>query len=123
MVFTPLKAFADPPKNIIMEFNINPITGQPYNSPDSPKILKVKVVHPVKPNQQKHFISYIKVFLNKDLVVEQHFKSQSSDSAQEVCYSLIDAKIGDKILTEAKCSIYGTDKKELLISEPKQGEK
>jgi desulfoferrodoxin (superoxide reductase-like protein) len=104
MVFVPLKAAAHPPTDITMEFDAGT------------KALNVKIVHPVKPNQQKHFISYVKVMVNKDLAVEQHFKSQSSIESQDVSYVLADAKEGDKIIIEGKCSIFGTKTKEFVIS-------
>lgn len=104
----PLQASSHPPKDIVMEFDT--VT----------KVLKVKAVHPVKPdNLSKHFISYIKVSLDKNVAVEQNFQSQTNPDGQEVSYTLIDAKEGAKITVEAKCNIYGTGKKELIISEDK----
>lgn len=108
MFVVPLKVVAHAPKDIIMEFDT------------TTKVLKIKAVHPVQPaNLSKHFIAYIKVSLDKNVAVEQNFQSQTNSEGQEVSYTLIDAKNGTKITVEAKCSIYGTGKKELIISEDK----
>lgn len=96
------KAFAHPPKDIAMEFDMET------------KMVKVEVIHPVTSNE-KHFVKSMNIFLNDELIVEQHFKSQSSTDTQEASYILIDAKLGDKIRIEPRCSIYGSLKKEFVI--------
>lgn len=111
MTAIPLKAFAHPPKDIVMEFDT------------ATKILKVQIIHQVKPeNLSKHFIIDVKVFLDTALAVEQHFKSQTSNEGQNVSYCLTDAKLGTKIRVEAKCSLFGVGKKELVVSAAKPEE-
>jgi hypothetical protein len=111
IAFTPLKAGAHPLKDIILEFNANT------------KVLNIKAIHKelvlssksLKPDDREHFISYIRVLLNKDLMIEQYFKNQSNVEDQAVFYVLTDANPGDKIIVEAKCSVFGTMTKELLV--------
>ena len=94
--------FAHPPKD--MELN--------YSTQDH--LLKVKVLHFVK-SPAKHYIDKITIALNGEEIISQKFKMQGSDGEQEVVYTIVDAKEGDKISVTAFCNISGKRQKTLDV--------
>jgi desulfoferrodoxin (superoxide reductase-like protein) len=74
---------------------------------DSTRVLSVWVHHPVKGDIAVHYISEIVVELNDKEVIRQGFASQSERDGQQVVYTLIDLKPGDKVKVAATCSVFG----------------
>jgi desulfoferrodoxin (superoxide reductase-like protein) len=99
------------------------------HSPKSPKleydadtgILSVSITHSVN-NASKHYVNKVVVELNGGKIIEQKFKSQTDEEEQHVEYTVIDAKVGDKISITAFCNISGKKKGELTISLPEGDE-
>lgn len=94
---------AHPPKDVTLNFNTED------------HVLTVAVAHSVN-NRAKHFIYRIVVELNGQEIIQQNFKSQTSDEGQEVQYVIVDAKEGDEIAVTAFCNISGKKKKSLGIT-------
>jgi hypothetical protein len=74
---------------------------------DSTHILSITIFHPVKKNPSEHYIKQVVVKLNGVEIIKQVFQSQATTKLQDVSYTLIDAKPGDKIAVTANCSLYG----------------
>ena len=80
------------------------------------KNLEVTVIHDSK-DIRKHFIDQISVYLNGEKIIAQVMLSQENSEKQTALYHIADAKSGDLIQVEAKCSIFGKKKSELKIEE------
>jgi desulfoferrodoxin (superoxide reductase-like protein) len=99
------------------------------HSPKSPEleydietgVLNVSITHSVN-NASRHYVNKVVVELNGKKIIEQKFKSQINEEEQQVVYSIIDAKVGDKISVTAFCNISGKKKGELTISLPEGDE-
>ncbi len=99
------------------------------HSPKSPELeydveaglLNVSITHSVN-NASKHYVNKVVVELNGKKIIEQKFRSQTSEDEQKVMYTIIDAKVGDKISVTAFCNISGKKKGELTISLPEAEE-
>jgi MinD superfamily P-loop ATPase len=95
--------FATPPRNIEAAFD------------SSGQILKITVDHEVD-NIPGHYIMTIAVKVNKNMMINQSFASQTNDKEQNAIYMIIDTKPGDKVTISATCSIYGS--KSVTIDAP-----
>lgn len=95
-------AAAHPPKDIDIVWHPNDST------------LSVKVEHKVD-NPHKHFIDEITVFVNGKRVATRNYVSQKEDSFEEDSFYLPSIKTGDRITVEAKCVIFGTISKSILV--------
>ncbi|MCK4940566.1 hypothetical protein KAS45_00595 [candidate division WOR-3 bacterium] len=84
-------------------------------------ILNISVIHSVN-DASKHYVNKVIVELNGKKIVEQKFRSQTDEEEQQVLYSIIDAKEGDKINVTAYCNISGKKKGELIITVPEAEE-
>lgn len=84
-------------------------------------ILNVSITHSVN-DAAKHYVNKVVVELNGKKIIEQKFRSQTDEEEQQVVYSIIDAKEGDKISVTAFCNISGKKKSELIISAPEGSE-
>jgi len=84
---------------------------------DSSSTLSIMVFHPVKKNPSEHYIKEVLVKLNGAEIIKQDFQSQTDTKRQDVEYTLIDAKPGDKITVTAYCSLYG-EMTQMLASPP-----
>lgn len=93
---------AHPPKDIDIVWHPNDST------------LSVKVEHKVD-NPHKHFIDEITVFVNGKRVVTRNYASQKEDSFEEDSFYLPNIKAGDRLTVEAKCVIFGTVSKSILV--------
>ncbi len=74
---------------------------------DSTGFLSVEIHHPVRVYPSNHYLAKATIALNGSTVINQEFKSQSSQEWQYVYYRLIDAKPGDKISVTGECSLVG----------------
>jgi len=88
-------AWAHPPDSIAVSY-------------DSTRMLNIEVHHAVKGDITKHYIGQIVVALNDQEVIRQDFKSQTDKDWQQVVYTVIDLKPGDKVKVTANCSVFGT---------------
>lgn len=84
-------------------------------------LLNVSITHSVN-NASKHYVNKVVVELNGRKIIEQKFRSQTNEDVQKVTYTIIDAKVGDKISVTAFCNISGKKKGELTISPPEGNE-
>lgn len=80
-------------------------------------VLNISITHSVN-DASKHYVNKVIVELNGKKIVEQKFRSQTDEEEQQVLYSIIDAKEGDKINVTAYCNISGKKKGELIITAP-----
>jgi desulfoferrodoxin (superoxide reductase-like protein) len=95
------------------------------HSPKSPEleydvetgVLSVSITHSVN-DASKHYVNKVVVELNGKKIIEQKFRSQTDEEEQQVVYSIIDAKEGDKISVTAFCNISGKKNGELTVSAP-----
>lgn len=78
------------------------------------QILNVEISHKVK-NAQKHYIEYIKITVNKEILLIQNFKKQYSKSGQDVSYKIAEISEGDIVIVETKCNYAGKQTKKLKI--------
>lgn len=88
---------------------------------DSTSTLTVMVFHPVKKNPSEHYIKQVVVKLNGVEIIKQVFQSQTDTKRQDIKYTLIDAKPGDKIAVTAYCSLYGEMTQMLALPPEKSG--
>jgi len=95
-------ALAHPPGDIILEFD------------NGTKVLKIEVVHPVG-SVDRHFVRKLQVFVDGKLMIVQNFNRQSTKKAQQVSYVLIDASVGNEIVVQAECNIYGSLEKKMTL--------
>jgi desulfoferrodoxin (superoxide reductase-like protein) len=77
-------------------------------------ILTVNFEHKVK-DAGEHFIDEIKVYLNKEVIVEQTITLQDNLETGTVVYKIVEAKAGDKIKVKTKCNKIGKKSAELVI--------
>ena len=96
-------ALATPPDSIHM--TLDPTTH----------VLTGTIFHPVRSNPSEHFVAKVVVDVNGVVMVTQTFKSQTDTQVQEVSYTLVDVKEGDKVGLTAVCSLYGQLKQVLVI--------
>ncbi len=96
------KVMAHAPNNITFEFD------------KETKVLKLKVAHSVK-DGEKHYVKEIKIFIDNTLVLHQIFKKQFNNNFQEAVYLLMDVSEGTTIKIEAKCSRFGTLKRDITL--------
>ena len=89
---------------------------------DSSSTLSVTVFHPVKKNPSDHHIKQVLVKLNGVEIIKQEFNSQTDIMRQDVKYTLIDAKPGDKIAVTAVCSLFGELTELLTLPSKKSGD-
>jgi hypothetical protein len=78
------------------------------------KILDVNFDHKVS-DAEKHFIFEIKVYLNKDVIIEQELFSQDGTESGSLVYKINDAKIGDKIKVTTNCNKTGKKSDEITV--------
>lgn len=107
LLVVPLVAHS--PKSPVLEYEVE--TG----------VLNVSITHSVN-NASKHYVNKVVVELNGKKIIEQKFRSQTDEEEQRIIYSIIDAKVGDKISVTAFCNISGKKKGELIISLPEGDE-
>ena len=69
-------------------------------------ILTVYFTHEVK-DVEKHFIFEVKVYLNKEEIIEQKIEKQDNLETGKLVYKIIDAKSGDKIKVRTNCNKTG----------------
>ena len=69
-------------------------------------ILTVNFAHEVK-DAEKHFIFEVKVYLNKEEIIEQIIEKQDNVENGSLIYKIIDAKSGDKIKVRTNCNKTG----------------
>jgi|UniRef100_A0A7C6A7S8 hypothetical protein len=86
---------------------------------DSSSTLTIKIHHPVKKFPSDHYINQVTVKLNDKEIIKQIFKTQTNREWQNVIYTVIDAKPGDKIIVTALCSLFGKMTETLVLSKPK----
>lgn len=84
-------------------------------------VLNISVTHSVN-DASKHYVYKVVVELNGKKIIEQKFRSQTDEEEQQMVYSIIDAKEGDKINVTAYCNISGKKKGELVITAPEGDE-
>ena len=97
-------AYAHPPQDIIIRFD------------SQTKVLQAIIVHNVS-DPENHYIKKVDVGLNGQQIIEHKISRQDNNETQIVTYLVPDAKVGDKISVEAYCSIEGSLKKEVEITE------
>jgi len=102
-------AFAHGPSDILLTFDHD--TSR----------LTVKVEHNVS-KVNNHYIENVQVKLNGDEIITQQFGSQSSSESQDVQYTIIDARDGDKISVTADCNIIGKKTVEITVSQASSAE-
>lgn len=85
-------------------------------------VLNISITHSVN-DASKHYVNKVIVELNGKKIVEQKFRSQTDEEEQQVLYSIIDAKEGDKINVTAYCNISGKKKADLTITAAEGDEK
>jgi len=85
---------AHPASNVTLEFN------------QETSILTVNFDHKVK-DAEKHFIYEVKVYLNKEVIIEQKTEKQDNLESGNLVYKIIDAKSGDKIKVRTNCNKTG----------------
>jgi desulfoferrodoxin (superoxide reductase-like protein) len=90
-----------------------------YNSETS--VLNISVTHSVN-DASKHYVNKVVVELNGKKIIEQKFRSQTDEEGQQMVYSIIDAREGDKISVSAFCNISGKKKGELTVTAPEGDE-
>jgi desulfoferrodoxin (superoxide reductase-like protein) len=93
---------AHPASNVELEFNAET------------SILTVNFDHKVK-DAAKHFIFEIKVYLNKEEIIEQKIEQQDDAEKGTVLYKIIDAKAGDKIKVRTICNKTGKKSASITI--------
>ncbi len=77
-------------------------------------LLTVNFNHQVK-NAENHFIYEVKVFLNKDEIIEQKLEKQETAEGGELIYKIIDAKPGDEIKVQINCNKFGKKSAEIEL--------
>jgi len=85
---------AHPASNVDLEFD------------KETSILTVNFDHKVK-DAGKHFVYEIKVYLNKEEIIEQKQEKQDNNEKGTVIYKIIDAEPGDKIKVRTNCNKTG----------------
>lgn len=80
-------------------------------------VLAVRVFHPVK-NLATHYISKVTVARNDTTIITQQFGTQTDAAEQDVSYTIIDAKPGDKLTVTGTCSIMGKKSATLEVPVP-----
>jgi len=102
MCSVPVRAVADPPQDIKIQFV--PATST----------LKIDVLHASKAPKTKHYIKQVSVSLNGQQVILQSFRQQTDNKGQHVEYILLDAGTGSRIQVTATCSIFGSLTREIV---------
>ncbi len=69
-------------------------------------MLTVNFTHEVK-DAAKHFIFEVKVYLNKEEIIEQKIEKQDNVETGKLVYKIIDARSGDKIKVRTNCNKTG----------------
>lgn len=77
-------------------------------------ILNVSFSHQVK-DAENHFIYEVKVFLNKDEIIEQKLVKQEKSEGGELIYKIIEAKPGDIIKVQTTCNKIGKKSTEIKL--------
>lgn len=95
-------SYAHPPKNIEALYD------------KDKNVLKIKITHPVR-NNQKHFVSNVKILQNGIIISDTTFTSQTNNKLQSIEIKSVDLKPEDKIIIKAKCNKYGTLKKSIRL--------
>jgi hypothetical protein len=99
---TATSGFSHPPSGVTARFDTDE------------HLLTVTVMHSVK-DAAKHYVDEIEVDLNGKQMIKQQFNRQTDMKVQEVVYTVIDARVGDKIKVTADCNISGKKSVEITV--------
>jgi len=87
--------YGQAPSNVILDFN------------KETRFLDVKYEHQVGDATQ-HYIAEVKILLNEKEIIVQSLISPDDNNGGSVVYKIIDAKPGDEIKVQLKCSRAGS---------------
>lgn len=59
-----------------------------------------------------HHVKIVKISINDSLLAEQRFKNQTDNNTQQTDFVLDSVKTEDTLTIEARCSLWGSLKKE-----------
>jgi hypothetical protein len=77
--------------------------------------LSVTISHKVK-NPQKHFIKRIRIYINKEQVLEKNYQEQDTHTSHQDSFNLSGVKSGDTILVRVSCNKFGGKRAKYVVN-------
>ncbi|MBS3749723.1 MAG: hypothetical protein KGY67_08520 [Candidatus Thermoplasmatota archaeon] len=104
----PSMAFAHPPQDMVLEYDIDT------------EILSVTITHN-SPGPTVHYVNKIEIKQNDNLIITEEYDSQPTTSEYTYTYD-VQAEVGDELTVIAYCNIQGSITRSITVRNPSQDE-